>query len=184
MIPFPRAIYSLLTGETVFSDVRKLSYIADEIFCLTPDLGARARANITLAVRELERWYRTVLLLWTNITTYHPISQTQPHPPDCTRTHTGTGTRAQKQAPPLSQTIPLIKGRNRAFCDAVKGRWEFTLTWHFSLPLRLACFDKGDPSLATQVYQCQQRAQSQTHIFGLNSQSHYSECYWPFKIQL
>lgn len=30
MIPFPSAIYSLLTCSSVFSDVRKLSYIANE----------------------------------------------------------------------------------------------------------------------------------------------------------
>ena len=33
--------------------MRKLSYIADEIYCLTPDSGFRVTANITLAAREM-----------------------------------------------------------------------------------------------------------------------------------
>lgn len=78
----PRAIFSLLTGESVFSDVRKLSYIADEICCLTPDSGATATANITLAAREQHRWYQAVFQLWTNTSRYQPISETPPTPPN------------------------------------------------------------------------------------------------------
>ena len=47
---FPRTIYSLLTRDSVFSGVRKLSHIADEM--LTPDPGAIAEANIALKVRD------------------------------------------------------------------------------------------------------------------------------------
>lgn len=70
--------------------------------------------------------------------------------------HMDTHARTQKtQAPLHCQTIPLIRGRNQAF-------WKRVYVSHYLLAWDV--LTGRDPSLATQVYQCQQQG-SATHPY-------------------
>ena len=118
--------------------MRKLSYIADEICRLTPDLRARATANITLAARELERWYQTVFQLWTNTSKYHPISSTRPH-------HTHTHTHQLQPLWTLDGTVPLDANTG---VSILCGAWVCKISEFMSFKkpaFSLQCFIKKRP---------------------------------------
>ena len=112
----------------------------------------------------------------------HFLTETLPHRDTSSQGHFCTETLPSSQGHFLTGTLPETLpppwwGGHACLCVPL------TLGRCFSLPGSPGCFDSGILVLPLRFIMsaaCEPRR----HTFGLNSQSHYSQRYWPFKIQL